>query len=66
MDMQLSGHFSYRKLITYVLPCIAMMVITSVYSIVDGFFVSNIVGKNAESLNLQRVDYGIYLPVGLK
>ena len=47
MDMQLSGHFSYRKLITYVLPCIAMMVITSVYSIVDGFFVSNIVGKNA-------------------
>lgn len=38
---------TYKNLIHFVLPCIAMMIITSVYSIVDGFFVSNCVGKNA-------------------
>ena len=41
MELKLSEHFTYKKLILYVLPCVAMMILTSVYSIVDGFFVSN-------------------------
>ncbi len=47
MQIQLSDHFTYRKLFRYVLPSILMMLFTSTYSIVDGFFVSNFVGKTA-------------------
>lgn len=47
MKIQLSDHFTYRKLLRFSLPTIAMMLFTSVYSIVDGFFVSNYVGKTA-------------------
>lgn len=47
MEIKISEHFTYKKLLRYVLPCVAMMVMTSVYSIVDGFFVSNYAGKNA-------------------
>lgn len=45
MNIQLSDHFGYRKLFHYTLPSILMMIFTSVYSVVDGFFVSNFVGK---------------------
>ena len=45
MNIQLSDHFNYKKLLKYTLPSILMMIFTSVYSIVDGFFVSNYVGK---------------------
>lgn len=47
MEVSISEHFSYKKLIKFVLPCIGMMIITSIYSIVDGYFVSNFAGKNA-------------------
>ena len=47
MNIRLSDHFTYRRLLRFVLPSIGMMLVTSVYSIVDGFFVSNFVGKNA-------------------
>lgn len=51
--IQLSDHFTYYKLIRFVLPSIGMMVFTSVYVIVDGLFVSNVVGKTAfASINL--------------
>ena len=43
--IQLSDHFSYRRLIKFTLPSIGMMVFTSIYSVVDGFFVSNYAGK---------------------
>lgn len=43
--IQLSDHFGYGKLIRFTLPSILMMICTSVYSVVDGFFVSNFVGK---------------------
>lgn len=46
MEVRISDSFTYKKLITYVLPCVAMMIMTSIYSIVDGYFVSNIIGKN--------------------
>ena len=45
MNIQLSEHFSYRKLLRFTLPSIVMMVFTSIYGVVDGFFVSNYAGK---------------------
>lgn len=45
MKIQLSDHFSYRKLLRFTLPSIVMLVFTSIYGVVDGFFVSNFVGK---------------------
>ena len=45
MPIQLSDHFTYRKLIRFTLPSIAMMIFTSIYGVVDGFFVSNFAGK---------------------
>lgn len=47
MRIQLSEHFTYKKLLRFSLPTIAMMIFTSIYCIVDGFFVSNFVGKTA-------------------
>jgi putative MATE family efflux protein len=45
MKIQLSDHFTYRRLIRFTVPSIAMMIFTSIYGVVDGFFVSNFVGK---------------------
>lgn len=47
MKIQLSDHFNYRKLLRFTLPSIVMMIFTSVYGVVDGFFVSNFVGKTS-------------------
>ena len=43
--IKLSDHFSYRRLLRFTLPSIIMMIFTSIYGVVDGFFVSNFVGK---------------------
>ncbi|MBR2376413.1 MAG: MATE family efflux transporter [Clostridia bacterium] len=45
MNVQLSDHFSYGKLIKFTLPSIAMMIFSSIYGIVDGYFVSNFAGS---------------------
>ncbi len=45
MRIQLSDHFTYGKLIRFTIPSIAMMIFTSIYGVVDGFFVSNFAGK---------------------
>lgn len=45
MRIQLSDHFNYKKLLRFTLPSIVMMIFTSIYGVVDGFFVSNFVGK---------------------
>ncbi len=45
MRIRLSDHFTYGKLMRYTIPSIAMMIFTSVYGVVDGFFVSNFAGK---------------------
>ncbi|MCI8453787.1 MAG: MATE family efflux transporter [Lachnospiraceae bacterium] len=45
MRIQLSDHFSYKRLLHFVISPVFMMVFTSFYSIVDGLFVSNFVGK---------------------
>lgn len=45
MEIKLSDHFTYRRLLRFVIPSIVMMIFTSVYGVVDGLFVSNFVGK---------------------
>lgn len=45
--IQLSDHFNYRRLMMFTYPSIVMLVVSSVYGVVDGFFVSNFVGKTA-------------------
>lgn len=44
-SIQLSDHFTYRRLLKFTFPSMVMLVFTSVYGVVDGFFVSNFVGK---------------------
>ncbi len=45
MEIKLSDHFTFRRLFRFVIPSIIMMIFTSIYGVVDGFFVSNFVGK---------------------
>ncbi len=45
MKIQLSDHFTYKRLFRFVLPTVAIMIFMSIYSIVDGFFVANFAGK---------------------
>ena len=53
MRIQLSDHFTYKRLLRFTIPSIIMMICTSVYSIVDGLFVSNYVGTTPfAALNL--------------
>lgn len=47
MNIKLSDHFDYKRLLRFALPSIIMMIFTSIYCIVDGFFVSNYAGKTA-------------------
>lgn len=44
--IQLSDHFTYGRLLRFTLPSIGMMIFTSIYGVVDGFFVSNYAGKD--------------------
>lgn len=53
METTLEGHYSYGRLIRSSVPLVTMMIVTSIYSIVDGLFVSNIAGTTAfAALNL--------------
>lgn len=45
MNIQLSDHFTYGRLLRFTFPSIAMMIFTSIYGVVDGIFVSNFAGK---------------------
>ncbi len=47
MKIQLSDHFSYGRLIRFTLPSIAMMIFTSIYGVVDGFFISTFTNKTS-------------------
>ena len=47
MKIQLSEHFTYKKLIKFTIPTIIMMIFTSIYGVVDGIFVSNYVGSDS-------------------
>ena len=53
MHIGLGEHFDSKKLIKFTIPTIAMMIFTSIYGVVDGLFISNVVGSNAfASINL--------------
>ncbi|MGT3958698.1 hypothetical protein I4P68_003885 [Clostridioides difficile] len=43
--IQLSDNFNYKRLLKFTFPTIIMLVISSIYGVVDGYFVSNFVGK---------------------
>lgn len=45
MSIRLSDHFTFGRLLRFTLPSIAMMIFTSIYGVVDGYFVSNFAGK---------------------
>ncbi|MBQ4047819.1 MAG: MATE family efflux transporter [Clostridia bacterium] len=45
MRIRLSDHFTVKKLLKFTLPSIVMMIFTSIYGVVDGFFVSNFAGQ---------------------
>ena len=47
MNIQLSDHFTFKKIIRFTLPSIGMMIFESIYGVIDGFFVSNYVGKTS-------------------
>lgn len=47
MKIQLSEHFTYKKLLRFTFPSMVMMVFTSIYGVVDGLFVSNYAGTTA-------------------
>lgn len=47
MQIQLSEHFTYKKLIRFTISTIIMMIFTSIYGVVDGLFVSNCVGSDS-------------------
>lgn len=45
MKISLSDHFNVKRLLRFTLPSIIMMIVSSIYGVVDGFFVSNFAGK---------------------
>lgn len=47
MEIKLSDHFTYRRLLRFTLPSILMIVFISIYVVIDGMFVSNFVGTQA-------------------
>ncbi len=65
MRIQLSDHFSYGKLIRFTLPTMGMMIITSIYGVIDGFFVSNFAEKTPfTAINLIRPYLMIFSTIG--
>ena len=62
MKIQLSDHFTYKRLLKFTLPSIIMMLFTSIYGVVDGIFVSNFVGSNA--LSSINIIYPLIIVVG--
>ncbi len=62
----LSQHFTLKPLMRYVLPTIFMMIISSMYMIIDGLFVSNLVGEDAlAAINIISPLFGIMMSVSL-
>lgn len=62
MKIQLSEHFTYSKLLRFTFPSIIMMIFTSIYSVIDGLFVSNFAGKTA--LAAINIIYPFIMSVG--
>lgn len=64
-QIQLSDHFTYGRLLRFILPSVGMLIFTSIYIVVDGFFVSNFAGKTAfAAVNLIMPLITIFSTVG--
>ena len=61
MNIQLSDHFTYSRLLRFVLPSVAMMLFTSIYGVVDGLFISNFVGTTPFAAVNVVIPYGLVL-----
>ena len=59
MNIQLSDHFNYKKMLRFTMPSITMMIFTSIYGVVDGFFISNFVGKTPFAVIVFPLLWGI-------
>lgn len=64
MEIRLSDHFTYKKLLRFSFPSMMMLLFTSIYGIVDGFFISNYVGKTSFAAVNLIVPYTMILGVG--
>lgn len=47
MKIQISDHFTFKRLIRFILPSVFMMIVTSFYGVIDGLFISNFVGNTS-------------------
>ena len=66
MNQGIAKHFTFPQLLKFAFPSIVMMIFTSMYSIVDGFFVSRFVGSDALSaVNIVYPLLGVILAVGI-
>ena len=63
-QIQLSDHFSYSRLIKFVLPSVAMLIFTSIYGVVDGLFVSNFVGEDSTPLAAVNIIFPVMMILG--
>lgn len=65
MNIQLSDHFTFKKLFRFTLPTVAMTIFSSIYIIIDGFFVSNFAGSTAfAAVNIVMPVLMIFTSVG--
>ena len=62
MKINISESFNYPKLLRFTFPSIIMMFFTSIYIIVDGYFVSNYAGKT--SLAAVNFAYPVVMVLG--
>lgn len=66
MEIELKGHYGYRRIIRTMVPMVLTMLVTSVYTIVDGFFISNYAGSDAfAGMNLIWPPMDIVCALGL-
>lgn len=65
MKIQLSDHFTYKKLLRFTIPSITMMFFANLFNVIDdGFFVSNFVGKDAfVALNIMSPVFTVFMSV---
>lgn len=61
-NIKLSDHFTVARLLRFTFPSIVMLVFTSIYTVVDGFFISNFTGKTAFAA--VNFIYPVLMPLG--
>ena len=62
----MEGHYGYRRIMRETWPMVLMIIVTSVYSIVDGWFISNYAGSTAfASMNIIWPAVAIISALGL-